>query len=186
MRRHGRAPFGDGAAPAVLYRAVHEPPDLTGLPPELRALAAACLDKDPANRPTLDEIVRLCDTTGTEDVRQARPVRVGAGRGHWRYGLAGAFLPAVLSIALGAVFIGLVPGEAAEQAPTRLVATLPTSPTDRLLAFSPDSNFLAATGEGFTVNVWDVRTGERVHTPPGAHPHHRPPGVRATRPARHQ
>jgi hypothetical protein len=48
----GRTPFGEGPDPAVLYRVVHDEPQLDGCPPELRDLIARCLDKDPARRPT--------------------------------------------------------------------------------------------------------------------------------------
>ncbi|MFG3318493.1 protein kinase [Streptomyces sp. NPDC048171] len=48
----GRAPFGTGAPHVVNYRAVHEEPDLTGVPARLAGLAAECLAKDPAARPT--------------------------------------------------------------------------------------------------------------------------------------
>ena len=48
----GRGAFGDGDAAALLYRAVHTPPNLDGVPDNLRALAARCLDPDPALRPT--------------------------------------------------------------------------------------------------------------------------------------
>lgn len=58
----GRAPFGDGVDAAVLYRVVHAEPDLTGVPRGLRELAAACLDKDPARRPGLVDILRACRT----------------------------------------------------------------------------------------------------------------------------
>ncbi|MFG2289699.1 PQQ-binding-like beta-propeller repeat protein [Streptomyces sp. NPDC048595] len=47
----GRGPFGSGGTAEILYRAVHAPPRLDGVPDALRPLLAACLDKDPANRP---------------------------------------------------------------------------------------------------------------------------------------
>ncbi|GAA1092218.1 WD40 repeat domain-containing serine/threonine protein kinase [Nocardiopsis metallicus] len=48
----GRGPFGDGHPSAVIYRISHQDPDLDGVPPSLRGFLAACLDKDPARRPT--------------------------------------------------------------------------------------------------------------------------------------
>ncbi|MEU3616398.1 protein kinase [Streptomyces sp. NPDC006872] len=52
----GRGPFSRAGeqvpAATLLYRVVHEEPDLTGVPPELTPLLTACLAKDPAARPT--------------------------------------------------------------------------------------------------------------------------------------
>ncbi|MCO5997708.1 PQQ-binding-like beta-propeller repeat protein [Actinoallomurus sp. WRP9H-5] len=53
----GRSPFGAGATPALLYRVVHNPPDLTGVPAALLPLLSACLDKRPAARPTVQQIL---------------------------------------------------------------------------------------------------------------------------------
>jgi serine/threonine protein kinase/outer membrane protein assembly factor BamB len=48
----GANPFGTGHPAVMLYRIVHTDPDLERLPPGLRELVAACLAKDPAQRPT--------------------------------------------------------------------------------------------------------------------------------------
>ncbi len=53
----GRAPFGDGDSQGILYRVVHQPPDLTGIDGDLRALIEACLDKRPDRRPTPAQIM---------------------------------------------------------------------------------------------------------------------------------
>ncbi|WP_433189342.1 serine/threonine-protein kinase [Actinoallomurus sp. CA-150999] len=53
----GRSPFGAGATPALLYRVVHNPPDLTGVPDALLPLITACLDKHPQARPTVPQIL---------------------------------------------------------------------------------------------------------------------------------
>ncbi|MFH8288974.1 PQQ-binding-like beta-propeller repeat protein [Streptomyces sp. NPDC018059] len=47
----GQGPFGSGGTAEILYRAVHHPPRLDGVPQALRPLIDACLDKDPARRP---------------------------------------------------------------------------------------------------------------------------------------
>ncbi|GGV16381.1 hypothetical protein GCM10010182_41530 [Actinomadura cremea] len=54
----GRQPFdtGEGGTAALLYRVVHEPPDLGGMTGGLRELAERCLAKDPGERPSPEEI----------------------------------------------------------------------------------------------------------------------------------
>ena len=55
----GTGPFGHGAVHEVIYRVLHMPPDLGAITdPGLRALVASCLEKDPARRPTPDELLR--------------------------------------------------------------------------------------------------------------------------------
>jgi hypothetical protein len=61
-----RTPFGDGNEAAVLYRVVHEPPDLTGCPAALRELIERCLAKDPADRPAPTEIRAACQAQTTD------------------------------------------------------------------------------------------------------------------------
>ncbi len=71
----GRSPFGDGPAPALLYRVVQEEPDLTGLTGPLRDLVAACLAKDPADRPAPEQVLAAC---GAES-----PAAPGRPEGGW-------------------------------------------------------------------------------------------------------
>ena len=59
----GRPPFGTGAVDALLYRTVHDEPDLAGIGAEeeesgtdLLTLLHLCLAKDPADRPTAEQI----------------------------------------------------------------------------------------------------------------------------------
>jgi len=52
----GRAPFGDQNMLTVLYRIVHEEPNLDGIQGGLRDLITGCLAKDPAGRPTLAQL----------------------------------------------------------------------------------------------------------------------------------
>ncbi|MFI0901222.1 serine/threonine-protein kinase [Streptomyces sp. NPDC020983] len=53
----GHGPFDGEGAYGVGYRVVHEEPDLTGLPGELRPLVEACLAKEPGERPTAEELL---------------------------------------------------------------------------------------------------------------------------------
>ncbi|MDL4819508.1 serine/threonine-protein kinase [Actinomadura opuntiae] len=53
----GRDPFAGGALPAVMYRIMHETPDLGALPGPVAEIAAACLAKDPKARPTSEDVL---------------------------------------------------------------------------------------------------------------------------------
>lgn len=53
----GRAPFGEGPAPEVMRRILHEEPPLEELPPSLRGIVAGALAKDPAARPTARQVL---------------------------------------------------------------------------------------------------------------------------------
>ncbi|MFF6783761.1 ABC transporter substrate-binding protein [Streptomyces sp. NPDC012510] len=56
----GRLPFGTGAADALLYRTIHDVPELDGVADaELRALLGRCLAKEPQQRPTAAEVDAL-------------------------------------------------------------------------------------------------------------------------------
>ncbi|MFD5298653.1 LamG-like jellyroll fold domain-containing protein [Streptomyces mutabilis] len=78
----GANPFGDGPTPALLYRVVHNAPDVDAVTdPVLRALVDDCLVKDPARRPTPREILaRIGPSVGETTV--ALPLA-----GHWTPGL---------------------------------------------------------------------------------------------------
>ncbi|MFI9782811.1 PQQ-binding-like beta-propeller repeat protein [Kitasatospora sp. NPDC051984] len=53
----GAGPFGGGQPIEVVRRVAAEEPDLSGVPTGLRLLVAACLAKDPADRPTPRQLV---------------------------------------------------------------------------------------------------------------------------------
>ncbi|WP_328601037.1 serine/threonine-protein kinase [Actinomadura physcomitrii] len=73
----GRPPFGNESIPVVLNRIAYEPPRLDGVEEPLRGLLAECLNKDPALRPTaqdvLDRLVRRSQQTAPTGVQTPVP-----------------------------------------------------------------------------------------------------------------
>ncbi|MGW4413000.1 DUF4328 domain-containing protein, partial [Nonomuraea sp. NPDC004702] len=69
----GRSPFGTGPVHAVVFRVVHADPDLRGVPAPLTALVAACLAKDPAARPSLEQVLDRLATLAAPGRRQWLP-----------------------------------------------------------------------------------------------------------------
>ncbi|MFE1318621.1 serine/threonine-protein kinase [Kitasatospora phosalacinea] len=65
----GRLLFGAGGSNlnAHLFRVAEEEPDLTGVPASLEGLVRACLDKDPARRPTPAQISATTGGGGGDD-----------------------------------------------------------------------------------------------------------------------
>ncbi|MFA1539902.1 serine/threonine protein kinase [Actinomadura monticuli] len=61
----GRDPFQGTSLSEVLYRVANDSPNLDGLDPNLRGLVSKALDKDPAKRPSIPEI--LHNLTGRID-----------------------------------------------------------------------------------------------------------------------
>ena len=53
----GQGPFGSGSTPALVYRVVYCLPQLDLVPAEVRPLIDRCLAKDPARRPTADDLL---------------------------------------------------------------------------------------------------------------------------------
>ncbi|MET9886496.1 protein kinase [Streptomyces sp. NPDC006430] len=55
----GGSAWGEGTPMGMMYRSVHESPNLTAVPDVLRPLVEACLAKDPADRPTPSALLDL-------------------------------------------------------------------------------------------------------------------------------
>lgn len=66
----GSPAYGEGASHAVLYRIVHEDPDLSRVPAELLPLVTRCLTRDADSRPSLTEVIELCHEISPEPLRQ--------------------------------------------------------------------------------------------------------------------
>ncbi|MFB6931912.1 bifunctional serine/threonine-protein kinase/ABC transporter substrate-binding protein [Streptomyces chartreusis] len=70
----GRPPFGTGSLDALLYRTVHDAPDLEGVPRPLAEVVRGCLEKDPQLRPTAEALSETLTVTASEtppDPREA-------------------------------------------------------------------------------------------------------------------
>ncbi|WP_328764738.1 serine/threonine-protein kinase [Streptomyces sp. NBC_00272] len=64
----GTPAFGEGTGHGVLYRIVHEQPDLSAVPERLTELVTRCLAKDPDARPSVAEVISLCQSANAETV----------------------------------------------------------------------------------------------------------------------
>ncbi|MFI2757686.1 protein kinase [Streptomyces echinatus] len=82
----GGSAWGEGTPMGLMYRSVHEPPDVTAVPAALVDVVSACLAKEPADRPTPTALLDLLDPdpdpdpgtdmgtgTGTETDRPGTP-----------------------------------------------------------------------------------------------------------------
>ncbi|MGW1842051.1 bifunctional serine/threonine-protein kinase/ABC transporter substrate-binding protein [Streptomyces sp. NPDC001966] len=127
----GRRPFGDGGAASVLFRTVHEPPDLHGLPPALLPLVEACLAKDPAARPTAREVTRLL----------AAPP--GEGPDAWAPPGLSALIAARSAAALD---VPALPARSAPEPPTVVGEPTPSRPARRTVLIAGTASVLLAGG----------------------------------------
>ncbi len=75
----GRQAFGTGTVTTLMYRAVHDQPDLEGIPEPLRTTVVAALAKDPADRPSSQELLLALlgqpatASTAATELEQAAP-----------------------------------------------------------------------------------------------------------------
>jgi serine/threonine protein kinase len=53
----GQSPFGTGPMDAIFYRIVHETPDVSGVPEQLRPIVEGALLKNPAERPNAQDLL---------------------------------------------------------------------------------------------------------------------------------
>ncbi|MFF9210290.1 MULTISPECIES: protein kinase [unclassified Streptomyces] len=151
----GRGAWGDGPSHAVLYRIVHEEPDLAGLPAPL-AFVARCLAKDPAERPSPAELLALCQEASPTPLRQS-----------------GSWLPQ----AIAAQITQRVSASAAlASAPTTApAAPPPTAPVTRLDA--PGTPAPASPAQGSAAPPGHAAPTVVAAQPPGAHAAHAAPTV---------
>jgi predicted Ser/Thr protein kinase len=72
----GQPPFGTGPTDAILYRIIHDSPDITAVPPELQPLVAASLAKTPEDRPSARDLsAHLTSVTGQPGGSEETPTQ---------------------------------------------------------------------------------------------------------------
>ena len=64
----GAHPFGEGRADALMYRILNSDPDLDGIPAPFIDAVSMCLQRDPGDRPTLDELGRFFGSNGEQQL----------------------------------------------------------------------------------------------------------------------
>ncbi len=131
----GHAPFGHGSLPVVLNRVVNGAPDLTGLDGPLGTLVARALAKNPAQRPTVQDILDTLTGSTAPSVatlpggggRRRRSLMIGAGAG------ALAVVTAVTAAWLGTWSGSATSGSSATSSATpaaSVAAALPSASAD--------------------------------------------------------
>ncbi|MEU3014168.1 serine/threonine-protein kinase [Nocardia asteroides] len=73
MAATGASPFDAASTPQVLYNVLYTSPDTAAIPQPVRALVDACLAKDPAQRPTPEQ---LLDAASRIEAEPVWPVRI--------------------------------------------------------------------------------------------------------------
>ncbi|WP_306360388.1 serine/threonine-protein kinase [Nocardia sp. CC227C] len=68
MAATGDSPFSGTATPQVLYSVIHSAPDVSRVPPPLRDIVEHCLAKDPAQRPTPEQLLEAAGRIEAEPV----------------------------------------------------------------------------------------------------------------------
>lgn len=71
------SPFGQGSSEVMLYRVVHEEPDLRGVPDSLAPLVYACLAKEPEDRPDTARLAERLAEIAAREARGTDPLRRG-------------------------------------------------------------------------------------------------------------
>ncbi|MEU2059148.1 serine/threonine-protein kinase [Streptomyces sp. NPDC013455] len=69
----GGTAWGEGTPMGLMYRSVHEPPDLSAVPAGLAELVSACLAKEPTARPTPTALLDLLTGPAPDPARPAAP-----------------------------------------------------------------------------------------------------------------
>ena len=109
----GQSPFGTGTSDVILYRILHETPDIAAVPAALHPQVAAALAKEPHDRPTAPELLsQLTRTAALPSAGHDNPTQTVLAQ-TWRPAAAAAYPAAAYATAgLAAAYpaAGLVTG----------------------------------------------------------------------------
>jgi WD40 repeat protein len=146
----GRSPFGEGTPMTLQRRILDDSPDLGVLPDPLRVLVRDAMAKDPAQRPSAEELLlrlhRIDAIRDTQVIATPSPVVTPAGRTHRWSRRWTALVVGVVCVVTAAVVVPLTvsghhrrpiphdPPIAARQAWSRQLAAASTSMADPALA----------------------------------------------------
>jgi WD40 repeat protein len=181
----GHVPFDGDGFPAITKRILYDPPALAPLAGPLRDVISACLAKDPAGRPSLDELVGLLASQETspadpasQDLAPASTQEAPAPLG----GCAGVTTLSTItqipkpypgddfpvSADVG-VPVRPTPSAAAQGLAPKLVPAAPplVAHADDVtrVSFSSDGRFLATAAADLTVCLWDTATWRPIVPP---------------------
>ncbi|WP_053175818.1 serine/threonine-protein kinase, partial [Nonomuraea sp. SBT364] len=137
----GVPPFGDDSLPAVINRILHNEPRVGDLPPALREVVLACLAKDPARRPAMqDVLLRLLGGPGAHppagEYAPAAPypgapgapgMETRPGRRHTGKKVAIAGVSGVIVLALAGAIVWLTPSTPTPRSQNLAAVTTPSA-----------------------------------------------------------
>ncbi|MFI7153767.1 protein kinase [Nonomuraea sp. NPDC050022] len=183
----GKAPFGQDSIPAVINRVLNDTPDLSPIQLPLRELVERCLGKDPATRPTAQELLLTLLGGRSGDLKAAADLAPPASLSVTPSAVpAAALSPALLAVppaALSAEPLTEPPPGPSAGLPTEAPAGLPAEPSGgpsgsarpgRRVALTVVAALLVGAGAGAAaVRPWaprtvsaDTRTGATATTHP--------------------
>jgi Protein kinase domain len=173
----GRHPFGTGTAPMLMYRAVHDEPDISLVPRELVPLVAWCLAKDPGQRPGTAELLGWMGSAARPvpaTSRHRAPARAPAARCGPAPAAAGAAGPAVASAFLAApVLAAPVMAAPVLAGDPALAEAFPAAPVPDSLRAAPTAAAAESAALAPTITACTIRAA--ASHPAGAH-RNGPPG----------